>query len=172
MRLLRVSAMVFLGVTGLMAVPAASSPGAPNQDNRIAPTPDGVYLGEEIYTETGVGQTVRKDAPPGKTVRFFVRIMNLGGSSAIHLEGTGDSKCFRVRYWGGPGYGTNFTSLIVAGTDLANSPGHTEIVRIDVRVRTCAPVGRIKVVGFDTSPVKPPDDFDRVRGRVVVVPGP
>jgi hypothetical protein len=169
MRVLRVSAIVLIGVAALMAAPAASSPGPPNQDNRIARHPDGPYLGEELYTETGAGQTVRKEGPPGKTLKYFVKIKNLGGTSDIHLDGTGDSKCFRVRYWGGPGYGTNFTSIFVAGTDLANSPGETERVRIDVRIRTCAPVGRVKVVDFDTSPVKPPADFDRVRARTVVV---
>ena len=172
MGILRIVSVAGVGALLCSAAPAAAGPGVPNQDNRISRGPDGPYLGEEIYTETGVGQTIRKEGPAGKTLKYFQEVENLGGSSNIHIEATGDSKCFRVQYWGGPDYGTNFTSIFVAGTDLANSPGHTERVRIEVRIRGCAAVGRVKTVVLDTSPVKPPADFDRVRTRTVVIPGP
>ena len=158
---------VLLGASMALVAPASAGD-PPVQDGRIGKQIGGNFKGARVINETGKKQTVSKTVPVGATAVFYVKTKNLGGAPEDHADGSDSSPCFRVRYLTAFTGGIDVTSSVVAGVDGTIPPGTTFKSRFEVKVKGCASPGDVKTVRLDWSPVNPPLDHDRVRGRVIV----
>ncbi len=115
-----------------------------------APRPDGrirlgtqSLLGNDLYNTTAAGQTVTARTPRGATVSYFVSAQNDAlFADALRLRGSPSSPAFTVRYLVG---GSDVTVPVTRGDyrTPALAPGSSQVVRVDVTVRTTAPAGSV-----------------------------
>ena len=84
------------------------------------------YRGDDIYNQTGTGQTFVRQARSGFGDQFNVKIENDGSvDDSFSVHGAGSSMKFKVTYWSGP---FNVTPDVVFGTFQTDvlAPGESQ----------------------------------------------
>jgi hypothetical protein len=83
-------------------------------DSSIGVTSTGHYVGNNVYSPTGVGESRSVTITKGKTSTFYVKVQNDGIVAApFSVKGTGGAHGITVRYYRGA---TNITTHVRAGT--------------------------------------------------------
>ena len=116
------------------------------QPDAILLKPNGTSVaGRNIYNETGLNQTLVRGGTPGTTVNTLFRIQNDSDSTkSLTPQGCSGNTFFRVRYFlrQSPGPDIDITSSITGGVlSIGRNPGQTETYRVEVKVKSSAPVG-------------------------------
>jgi dipeptidyl aminopeptidase/acylaminoacyl peptidase len=139
------------GVTNLTNDPARDTD--PDWQTKPPYLPDGsvkrasaaTFVGDDLYNDTGVGQTSSATLLPGGKARFVVRVENDGAQTdSPTLAGCSGGRRFAVRYLDADG--ADVTAELAEGTyvlDELSSGGHDRVTAI-VRARKTAPSGAAK----------------------------
>jgi hypothetical protein len=113
-------------------------------DALIRPSSSSPWTGNNIYSPTGVGETVSKKALRGATVTYFIGAQNDGNvRDALIIDGPGSIKGFSIHYYRGT---TNVTGSVVQGTYSTGLllPGKTRVIRMTVTIGNKVPHGTVK----------------------------
>lgn len=126
-------------------------------------------VGDDVYNNTGEGQTAVATGAPGGTTSFNVRFENDGNvKDNFVLQGPGSSSHFRVRYFLGQ---TEVTAAVVAGTQRFRdvpAGGLSRSLRVTVKVRAqAAPDETLAVLVVGASTHRP-TQLDAVLASVTV----
>lgn len=114
----------------------------PRPDGRIKKGARGVYIGNDVYNATGVGQTVDGFAARGASFTYYVSVQNDARiPDRLVLDGTRSTSTYAVRYTNPAG--ANITSAVTAGayTTPVLGAGAGYAVKVEVTVKTIAPIG-------------------------------
>ena len=99
----------------------------------------GTLKGDNIYNDTGAGQTSNGSAARGASVTYTVSIQNDAPSATtLTVAGTATTNEFKIKYVVGT---TDVTSQVVAGTYTTPllTPGGDQAMKVVVTVRSAAP---------------------------------
>jgi len=103
-------------------------------DARIGLASAGPFVGNGVYSPTGVGESRTRYVTRGKTGTFYVSIQNDGlFTDSFKIKGTGGARGITVRYYRGS---TNVTTAVKAGTYATGSiaPGAAITIKLVVTV--------------------------------------
>ncbi len=120
----------------------------PRPDARIRRGATGAYVGDNVYNNTGAGQTRNASATLGATAIYFVSVQNDAPfPDAIRLRGEASSPGFTIKY---SASGGGITRGVTAGTYLTPTlvPGDSFTVKVEVTVATNVPVGVSRGAGL------------------------
>lgn len=129
------------------------------------------YKGDNVYSTTGAGQSVRAKSKRRRHQTFSVRVQNDGTAADVfRVVGPGAERGFRVGYFLGT---TNVTGAVVTGTFLSPmlAPGAAVDLRVVVRVRRRASIGSVGSWLVRAASTEQPARVDAVLARVKVVRG-
>jgi len=133
-------------------------------DASIGGSSTGPFVGNNVYSATGVGETRRVTVARGRHVRSYVRIQNDGlVAASFQIKGAGGARGIAVRYYRGT---TNVTSRVRAGT---YSTGNIS-ARASILLRVVVTVARSSATRATftttcTSTTGTPRDANRLRVR-------
>lgn len=125
---------------------AAYGYGGPRADAHVK-VPGTAYVGDNVYSLTGVGQTVRSTVGRGGTTSFTVRIQNDGSTARrMELSGPGSSSTFKITYFAGT---TDITNGVVCCPrptpnpyrTVSLAPGAQVTVRVVIKAKAAATAG-------------------------------
>ena len=120
------------------------------------------YRGDDIYNQTGTGQTFVRQARSGFGDQFNVKIENDGSvDDSFWVHGAGSSTKFKVTYWSGP---LNVTPDVVAGTFQTDAltPGGSQILTVFIFAKRGVRLGT-----WMTDPISVTSDADPTVSDVV-----
>ena len=104
-------------------------------DNQIKNGDETIYLGDNIYNETGTGQTRYQDVVNNDTAIYHIKIENDGNvADSFKVTGTGGWGQWEVRYFDALSGGNDITSQITGSgwfTGLLQ-PGESREIRVGV----------------------------------------
>ena len=90
-------------------------------DGMIRPSTSSIYLGDNVYNTTGVGQAAARTIPVGSTATYYVKVQNDGAlADAIKVRGCASASGFAVTYKVGS---LDVTAQVIAGTYQTASLG-------------------------------------------------
>jgi Tol biopolymer transport system component len=118
---------------GLTGTGTSTPPPAARPDGLIRLGSRGLFVGDNLYNVTGVGQGATGSAPRNGTITVTVKIQNDGASATkftIRATGTA-SKSFDVKYFKGK---TDITAAVEAGTYQTPMLAPTKTVLITAKV--------------------------------------
>lgn len=144
-------------------------------DALISTSPGTGFVGDNVYSRTGAGQTVQTTAERGASRSFWVHVCNDGNARVgFVLAGTAPPPGSTVRYYR---HGRDITHRMTSTHDIvrvASKPGRCAwALRIRITISASAHIGTVKSAGIAaTWPGHWPGDgarSDMVVGRVRVV---
>jgi hypothetical protein len=115
----------------------------------------GPFVGNNVYSTTGAGETRSARIVPGRTTTFRWKIQNDGAlADRFRFKGRGDSRYFTVHFF----YkGSDVTKAVVAGTYARSlAPGASLTITVRIKVATNASVGTVKSERLRVTSVKEP----------------
>jgi len=124
----------------------ASAPPPPSYqpDAQIKASGDSSYIGDNVYSSDGSGETRSIGVKAGSSGTFLINIQNdASAADSLTLKGGGSSSSFTVKYYSGTSGGTDITSLVTAGSYKTSSvaPGASQAIRMVVTVARKAASG-------------------------------
>jgi hypothetical protein len=162
-----------LGVTlavASFAGTAAADPFIPTwqPDGRIRAAPAGYEVGDDVYNDTGVDQTVTARVRAGRRAKFVVGFQHDGEpiDDTWLVTGAAGTPDFPVSYGTG---GADVTAAVTGGSlqQTVGSAGVAPAIKVKVRVARGVPSGVTKTVAVTArSLINGADDTVRARVRV------
>jgi YVTN family beta-propeller protein len=146
----------------------AITPAPPQPDAQIRGGLASAYRGDDIYNQTGLGQTFGRQSRPGFGDQFNVKIENDGSvDDHFSAHGAGSSTKFKVTYWSGP---FNVTPDVVAGTFQTGSltPGGSQILTVFIFAKRGVRLGTWMTDLISVASDADPTVSDVVGARLVV----
>jgi hypothetical protein len=130
------------------------------------------FLGDDLYNDTGAGQTAHRRLQPGHLDQFRIKLQNDTSDCTddFFVEGDGSSAGFKVRYVSG---GTDVTGAVVAGTFTTGSLGlgESENLILIVRAKASTHVGALKSVLVTATSESDSNQNDAIGAEVTVKSG-
>jgi len=128
------------------------------------------YLGNNVYSTVGTGQTTTATKHRGTTAVFYLKVQNDGTApDTFKLKGPGGSTAFGVHYLSGSSGSWDITKAVTAGTyKMSLAPGATKVIRLVVTVRSAASIGSLKSWLITATSSHDGNRRDAVKARVRV----
>jgi hypothetical protein len=151
----------------------ASAPPPPvfQPDAQIKASGDASYIGDDVYSSDGSGETRSITVKAGSSGTFLINVQNDGSATdSFTLKGAGSSSPFAVKYYSGTSGGTDITSLVTAGTYKISSvaPTASQAIRMVVTVARKAASGISKGFLVTVTSVADMTKQDAVKASVTV----
>ena len=130
----------------------------------------GKYLGNDVYTSNGTGETAAATGGRGAKKVFTIYLETDGAASSdtIQVAGTGSSAGFKIRY------STHASNLSAPNGSLAVRPitmdgQHFAVLTLTVTVLSSAPHGAVKAVSVTATSKHAASAKDAVKAKVSVL---
>src|ERR1051326_8250575 len=100
-----------LALNGGQPPPASHQP-----DNLIKTSSESTYLGDNVYSADGTGQTKSQSVKGGRSATFDIMVQNDGtAADSFTLQGNGNASGFSLKYYTGTSGGTDITTAVPGG---------------------------------------------------------
>jgi alpha-L-arabinofuranosidase len=155
-----------LALNGAQPPPATRQP-----DNLIKTSGESTYLGDNVYSADGTGETKAQSVKAGRSATFNIMIQNDGSATdSITVQANGSSTGFTVKYYTGISGGTDITTAVTAGTYTVSNlgPGANQVIRAVVTVARGTASGAVKDCLVTSRSVGDDLKRDAVKARVTV----
>ena len=157
---------------GTQTADAAPPPPATRKaDTQIKNSGDSSYLGDNIYSTDGAGQTKSQSVRAGRSVTYDFLVQNDGSASdSFTVRGDGSSTVFTVKYYTGLSGGTDITAAVTGGTYAVNAlaPGSSQVIRAVITALKTAPTGATKACLLTSMPLADSTKSDTVKAQSTV----
>ncbi|HYN35647.1 MAG TPA: hypothetical protein VEV82_01610, partial [Actinomycetota bacterium] len=143
-------------------------------DGWIKKTSETSYVGNNIYSTTGLNQTKSAGKKRRTAQVFTIQVQNDGNSvDSFTLKGCGDSSGFDLTYYTGTAGTTNISAGVIGGTYSMNNvaPGASRSFRMKIFVKRGAAIGAVKSCLLTAKSKTQTTKKDAVKGKVTVVRG-
>jgi len=150
---------------------SAPPPPVLQPDAQIKASGDASYIGDDVYSSDGSGETRSINVKAGSSGTFLINVQNDGSATdSFTLKGAGSSSPFAVKYYSGTSGGTDITSLVTAGTYKISSvtPTASQAIRMVVTVARKAASGISKGFLVTATSVADMTKQDAVKASVTV----
>ena len=155
-----------LALNGGQPPPASHQP-----DNLIKTSSESTYLGDNVYSADGTGQTKSQSVKGGRSATFDIMVQNDGtAADSFTLQGNGNASGFSLKYYTGTSGGTDITTAVTGGTyTVANlAPGASQVIRAVVTVARGTASGAVNDCLVTAISAGDNSKRDAVKARVTV----